>query len=142
MAGFQLLDIQDYPGQGSAFVGILDAFMESKGITTPEEWRQWCSPVVPLLEMKKFCFVDGEKIQAKVKVANYGSNTNAASDLGVAALNLKAGLQGAWLNVLINISGIKDQDFVQEYHSKGIELLQTGSDLADNIYQSILESLS
>ena len=35
MAGFQLLDIQDYPGQGSAFVGILDAFMESKGITTP-----------------------------------------------------------------------------------------------------------
>lgn len=75
MAGFQLLDIQDYPGQGSAFVGILDAFMESKGITTPEEWRQWCSPVVPLQEMKKFCFEDGEKIQAKVKVANYGGTS-------------------------------------------------------------------
>lgn len=75
MAGFQLLDIQDYPGQGSAFVGILDAFMASKGITTPEEWRQWCSPVVPLLEMKKFCFEDGEKIQAKVKVANYGGSS-------------------------------------------------------------------
>lgn len=75
MAGFQLLDIQDYPGQGSAFVGILDAFMESKGITTPEEWRQWCSPVVPLLEMKKFCFEDGEMIQAKVKVANYGGSS-------------------------------------------------------------------
>ena len=75
MAGFQLLDIQDYPGQGSAFVGILDAFMESKGITMPEEWRQWCSPVVPLLEMKKFCFEDGEKIQAKVKVANYGGTS-------------------------------------------------------------------
>lgn len=75
MAGFQLLDIQDYPGQGSAFVGILDAFMESKGITTPEEWRQWCSPVVPLLEMKKFCFEDGEKIQAKVKVVNYGGTS-------------------------------------------------------------------
>ena len=75
MAGFQLLDIQDYPGQGSAFVGILDAFMENKGITTSEEWRQWCSPVVPLLEMKKFCFEDGEKIQAKVKVANYGGTS-------------------------------------------------------------------
>ena len=75
MAGFQLLDIQDYPGQGSAFVGILDAFMENKGITTSEEWRQWCSPVVPLLEMKKFCFEDGEKIQAKVKVANYGGSS-------------------------------------------------------------------
>ena len=70
------------------------------------------------------------------------SNTNAASDLGVAALNLKAGLQGAWLNVLINISGIKDLNFVQEYHSKGLKLLQTGSDPADNIYQTILESLS
>ncbi len=75
MAGFQLLDIQDYPGQGSAFVGILDAFMQSKGITTPEEWRQWCSPVVPLLEVEKFCFEDGEKIQAKVKVANYGGSS-------------------------------------------------------------------
>lgn len=75
MAGFQLLDIQDYPGQGSAFVGILDVFMESKGITTPEEWRQWCSPVVPLLEVEKFCFEDGEKIQAKVKVANYGGSS-------------------------------------------------------------------
>ena len=75
MAGFQLLDIQDYPGQGSAFVGILDAFMESKEITTPEEWCQWCSPVVPLLEVEKFCFEDGEKIQAKVKVANYGGSS-------------------------------------------------------------------
>ena len=45
------------------------------GITTSEEWRQWCSPVVPLLEMKKFCFEDGEKIQAKVKVANYGGTS-------------------------------------------------------------------
>ena len=70
-----MLDIQDYPGQRSAFVGILDAFMESKGITTPEEWCQWCSPVVPLLEMKKFCFEDGEKIQAMVKVANYGGSS-------------------------------------------------------------------
>ena len=38
--GFQLLDLQDYPGQGSAYVGMLDAFMEQKGFTTPQEWRQ------------------------------------------------------------------------------------------------------
>ncbi len=72
MAGFQLLDIQDYPGQGSAFVGILDAFMESKGITTPEEWRQWCSPVVPLLVTDELCFESGDTLKAKVQVANYG----------------------------------------------------------------------
>ncbi|MBR1388193.1 MAG: beta-glycosidase, partial [Prevotella sp.] len=49
MAGFQLLDLQDYPGQGSAYVGILDAFMDSKGLCTEREWREWCAPVVPLL---------------------------------------------------------------------------------------------
>ena len=39
MAGFQLLDLQDYPGQGSAYVGILDAFMDSKGLVEPKKWR-------------------------------------------------------------------------------------------------------
>ncbi|MEQ9810551.1 cyclodeaminase/cyclohydrolase family protein [Streptococcus jiangjianxini] len=67
------------------------------------------------------------------------SNTNAASDLGVAALNLKAGLQGAWLNVLINLSGIKDEAFVTTYRQKGEELLKKGCSLADNIYATIVE---
>lgn len=75
MAGFQLLDIQDYPGQGSAFVGILDAFMESKGITTPEEWRQWCSPIVPLLETDKLCYEACETFNGKVLIANYGATS-------------------------------------------------------------------
>ena len=75
MAGFQLLDIQDYPGQGSAFVGILDAFMESKGITTPEEWRQWCSPIVPLIETDKLCYEIGETFKGKVLIANYGATS-------------------------------------------------------------------
>lgn len=75
MAGFQLLDIQDYPGQGSAFVGILDAFMESKGITTPEEWRQWCSPIVPLLETDKLCYEACETFKGKVLIANYSAKS-------------------------------------------------------------------
>ena len=74
MAGFQL-DIQDYPGQGSAFVGILDAFMESKGITTPEEWRQWCSPVVPLLVTDRFCYEENDTMKAKISIANYGGES-------------------------------------------------------------------
>ena len=55
MAGFQLLDLQDYPGQGSAYVGILDAFMDSKGLVEPKKWREFCSEVVPLLTTAKFC---------------------------------------------------------------------------------------
>lgn len=53
--GFQSLDLQDYPGQGPAYVGILDAFMDSKGLITPEEWRHFCSEVVPLFCTEKFC---------------------------------------------------------------------------------------
>ncbi|MGX6979846.1 cyclodeaminase/cyclohydrolase family protein [Vagococcus elongatus] len=65
------------------------------------------------------------------------SNTNAASDLGVAALNLKSALQGAWLNVLINLSGVKDPAFVEQYQEQGARLLSEGSSLADEIYEAI-----
>lgn len=71
MAGFQLLDIQDYPGQGSAFVGILDAFMETKGIVTPDRWRQWCSDVVPMAELPRFTFTEGDTIRWNTLIANY-----------------------------------------------------------------------
>ncbi|MDR0921361.1 MAG: cyclodeaminase/cyclohydrolase family protein [Lactobacillales bacterium] len=66
------------------------------------------------------------------------TNTNAASDLGVAALNLKSGLQGAWLNVLINLSSIKDEAFVVEYQEKGQKVLNEGSQIADEIYEETL----
>lgn len=75
MAGFQLLDLQDYPGQGSAYVGILDAFLDTKGLCTPEEWRGFCAPVVPLLIADKFCYTNDEGIHAKVQVANYGEES-------------------------------------------------------------------
>lgn len=71
LGGFQLLDLQDYPGQGSAYVGVLDAFLESKGLTTPQEFTQWCSPVVPLFLTSKFCWTTDETIQGKVQLANY-----------------------------------------------------------------------
>ncbi len=70
------------------------------------------------------------------------TNTNAASDLGVCALNLKSAVQGAWLNVLINIGGIKDEEFVQEYSSRGKKLVEKASQIADDIYGKILESLT
>ncbi len=69
--GFQLLDLQDFPGQGSALVGILDAFMDSKGLITPEEFSQFCNKVVPLLIMEKYCWENSETFNAKIQVANY-----------------------------------------------------------------------
>ncbi len=70
--GFQLLDIQDYPGQGTALCGILDPFMESKGYGNPEEFRHWCAPVVPLLRMKQYTWTTDDTFTAEAQVAHYG----------------------------------------------------------------------
>ena len=66
-------------------------------------------------------------------------NDTSASDLGVALLSLKAGIQGAWLNVLINIGSIKDQEFAAEYRRRGEALLAHALPLADASYAEILK---
>lgn len=71
MGGFQILDIQDYPGQGTALVGILDPFMDSKGFVTPEEWRHSCAETVLLAELPKRCFSSGEMLTIPIKAANF-----------------------------------------------------------------------
>ena len=67
------------------------------------------------------------------------SNATAASDLGCAALNLKSCIQGAWLNVCININGMADQAFADEYRAKGQAILDKALPMADAAYQAILE---
>lgn len=69
--GFHLLDLQDFPGQGTALIGILDAFMDSKGLITPEEFSHFCNRVVPLLVTEKFCWTNKEALKGKIRVANY-----------------------------------------------------------------------
>lgn len=69
--GYQLLDIKDYPGQGSALCGILDAFMDSKGIVTAEDFRGWNAPVVPLAEMKTFCWSTEDTLRIDLVLCNY-----------------------------------------------------------------------
>ncbi len=70
--GFQLLDLQDFPGQGTALVGILDAFMDSKGLIAPEQWRAFCSEIVPLALFPKYTWTTEEMFRSEIKVANYG----------------------------------------------------------------------
>jgi hypothetical protein len=69
--GFQLLDLQDYIGQGTALVGILDSFMDSKNLIEPKKWREFCCEVVVLLEFKKYIWENDECFKAKIKIANY-----------------------------------------------------------------------
>ncbi len=71
-AGFQLLDIQDYPGQGTALVGILDAFMDSKGLIAPERWREFCNRTVPLLRFDKYVWTTTESFSAMALLSHFG----------------------------------------------------------------------
>ena len=68
-------------------------------------------------------------------------NASAASDLGCSALSLRAAIQGAWLNVLINVSGINDEAFAAEYRKNGEALLAKALPLADEIYEEILKTM-
>ncbi|WP_151734168.1 sugar-binding domain-containing protein [Paenibacillus tengchongensis] len=75
LAGFQLLDLQDFSGQGTALVGILDAFMDSKGLITPEEWRTFCNDAVLLARFPKYNYAAGEDFRAQVELSWFRSGS-------------------------------------------------------------------
>lgn len=69
------------------------------------------------------------------------SNDSAASDLGVSALSLRAAIQGAWLNVLINIGSLKNKELAEDYRVKGEALLAKALPLADQIYETVVKAM-
>lgn len=70
--GFQLLGLSDFPGQGSAFVGILDAFWESKGLVSPEKYRESCAPVVLLARFPKRIYTEKETFSPRMEIYQFG----------------------------------------------------------------------
>jgi hypothetical protein len=71
-AGFSLLDLHDYPGQGTALIGLLDPFWDSKGFITPEEHKRYCGTTVPLLRFPKRTYATTESFLAKAECTNFG----------------------------------------------------------------------
>lgn len=74
-AGFQLLDLHDFPGQGSALVGVLDAFWEEKGYVSPEEYSTFCNQTVPLIRFPKMVWLNNETLNVPVEVAHFGEKS-------------------------------------------------------------------
>lgn len=72
MDGFQLLDLHDYLGQGTALVGLLDPFWEQKGYVTAAELRKFNSETVPLARLTKRVFTADEKFEIPVEAAHFG----------------------------------------------------------------------
>ncbi len=67
LAGFQLLDLQDYSGQGTALVGMLNAFMEPKGLISSEEWRTFCGDAVLLARFEKYVYVPHDEFFVRIQ---------------------------------------------------------------------------
>ena len=70
-SGYQLLGLQDFSGQGTALVGLVNAFWESKKLTDERYFCQFCSPVVPLARFEKAVWTADETFHAQVEIANY-----------------------------------------------------------------------
>ena len=73
-SGFQLLDLHDFPGQGTALVGLLDAFWDSKGLIEASAFRQFCAPVVPLARFAKAVYSGDEMFSADRKSTRLNSS--------------------------------------------------------------------
>jgi hypothetical protein len=70
--GFQLLDLHDFPGQGTALVGVLNPFWDEKGYISPKQYSRFCNATVPLVRLSKMIFHAGENLKAEVEIAHFG----------------------------------------------------------------------
>jgi hypothetical protein len=74
LSGFHLNGISDYPGEGVALIGVLDAMMDNKGIASPETFREFCSETVPLARINKQMIAGGDMFEANVEVRHHGAS--------------------------------------------------------------------
>lgn len=72
LAGFQLLGLQDFPGQGTALVGVLNAFYKEKGYINAAQFRQFCNSVVPLARLPRFTYKNAEQVTMMLELYQYG----------------------------------------------------------------------
>ena len=98
LSGFQLLELHDYLGQGTALIGLLDAFWESKGYVTAAEFQRFCGPVVPLARLRQRTFTTSETLSAPVEIAQFGPGpiANAAPYWKITDPTGKVVAQGDW----------------------------------------------
>ena len=74
MSGLALLGLQDFPGQGTALVGMLNSHMKPKpySFAKPERFREFFTAQLPLVLLPRYTYENTETLEAEVQVANYG----------------------------------------------------------------------
>lgn len=95
-AGFQLLGLQDFSGQGTALVGVVDAFWDEKPYVSPEQFHEFCAPTVPLLRADGFVTRQGEAFVADLQIAHFAADTLAAGTVTVSVVDGQGTQQGEW----------------------------------------------
>ena len=70
-AGFQLLSLNDYSGQGTALVGVTDVFFDKKGYCNEDMFSEFCAPVVPLAKFPKFTYQTDETLEVEVELSQF-----------------------------------------------------------------------
>ena len=75
MSGLSLLSLQDFPGQGTALVGMMNAHLRPKpfGFAQPERFRAFFRDAAPLPELEKYTWTAGETLKAPLRCVNYGA---------------------------------------------------------------------
>jgi Glycosyl hydrolases family 2, sugar binding domain/Glycosyl hydrolases family 2/Glycosyl hydrolases family 2, TIM barrel domain len=73
--GFQLLDLHDFPGQGTALIGVLNPFWNEKGYVTGKEYSHFCNSTVPLVRLSKMIYNNKEELNVPVEIAHFGEKT-------------------------------------------------------------------
>ncbi|UKT64207.1 exo-beta-1,4-galactosidase [Pedobacter mucosus] len=112
--GFQLLSLNDYPGQGTALVGVLDAFWDEKGYISAKEFKRFSNSTVPLIEVPKFVYTSDEKFEPKIEIAHWGKipinakiTARLIDDLGKVVFTYKWGPKTLNVGAITEIGSLK-----------------------------------
>jgi len=110
LGGFQLLDLHDFPGQGTALIGVLDPFWNPKPYVTAEQFRRFCGPGVPLARMARRVWTSDQQFSAAIDVSHYGSRdlTGAAVEWTLRTDRGQTIAEGRWTDVDLPAGGLRE----------------------------------
>lgn len=130
--GFQLLDLHDFPGQGTALVGVLNPFWGEKGYITAKEYSRFCNATVPLARLPKMIYSNNEELSVPVEIAHFGASpiNNVTPEWNIKEASGKILFKGKFSKVNIPLGngfklGIINQSLTSITHS--MQLLLTVS---------------
>ena len=77
LSGISLLGLQDFPGQGTVLVGMMNSHMEPKPypFARPERFREFFTESRIFVKMPRYTYEEGEYLTAEVEVANFGKES-------------------------------------------------------------------